>query len=662
MEEEKTENANAFKITRKKKNDTFNKLLIKAKEDPIAQFELGVKYYNGDGVEQNYDEAFKWFTKSSENGNLQAQYNLAVMYENGEGTKENLDEAIKWYKKSSEQGNNDSIEALKELGIYEQDNEELVVFVDDEEEKQEEKKEEINEFYKTALQAYKNNDYKKAFEYFTKSAENGNSKAQYNLAAMYENGEGTKENLEEAKKWYKKSAEQGNNDSIEALKELDINEQDNEELVVFVDDEEEKNNSNELLELGNKYYNGIGVKQDYKKAFEHFKKCAENGNSQAQCNLAKMYEKGYGVKEDFEEAVKWYKKSAEKGNKYAKDSLKFYKFICPHCKSSDLRKSSEDEYKKEEKKNKKNAIQNFVIWLIVAIGISIYVINLTSGCGCSWVVLILLGLFIIIGVGVVISEGERKNLYTCNSCKHVIIEEDYKQLFDYFKESAEKGNSYAQYNIGAMYQQADGMKDEKNYDLEEAIKWYKKSARQGNKRAIETLNFKKKCPKCNSVDVKFDGYLYTCNYCEEKFTDENYKLALQKYASASEENKHKIEAYQESHIYLLKSAYDGNDRAQYFLGTMHLEGLTIFRQTDFSVQKVDIVKRDINQAENWFEISAEQGNEKSKVALKELEESELDEQKYEEIEKETMKQLQAEANAKGAVNLTLDIISKIFGG
>ena len=55
-------------------------------------------------------------------------------------------------------------------------------------------------------------------------AKNGNSEAQYNLAVMYENGEGVKENLESALKWYKKSAQQGNKKAIETLKELGIEE------------------------------------------------------------------------------------------------------------------------------------------------------------------------------------------------------------------------------------------------------------------------------------------------------------------------------------------------------------------------------------------------------------------------------------------------------
>ncbi len=37
--------------------------------DAEAQFQLGKKYANGDGVEQDYAEALKWYMKSAEHGN-----------------------------------------------------------------------------------------------------------------------------------------------------------------------------------------------------------------------------------------------------------------------------------------------------------------------------------------------------------------------------------------------------------------------------------------------------------------------------------------------------------------------------------------------------------------------------------------------------------------
>jgi TPR repeat protein len=63
--------------------------------------------------------------------------------------------------------------------------------------------------------------------------------------------------------------------------------------------------------LGNAYYKGNGVPQDYKEAVKWYTKSAEQGFADAQCNLASCYHKGEGVSQDIEEAVKWWKKAAE---------------------------------------------------------------------------------------------------------------------------------------------------------------------------------------------------------------------------------------------------------------------------------------------------------------------------------------------------------------
>ena len=52
----------------------------------------------------------------------------------------------------------------------------------------------------------------KAFEWYLKSAENGNAIAQNNLGDCYKNGIGTDKNETKAFEWYLKSAEDGNSD------------------------------------------------------------------------------------------------------------------------------------------------------------------------------------------------------------------------------------------------------------------------------------------------------------------------------------------------------------------------------------------------------------------------------------------------------------------
>jgi len=53
---------------------------------------------------QEDKEAVKWYTKSAEQGLAQAQFNLGVRYDNGQGVPQDYKEAVKWYRKAAEQG------------------------------------------------------------------------------------------------------------------------------------------------------------------------------------------------------------------------------------------------------------------------------------------------------------------------------------------------------------------------------------------------------------------------------------------------------------------------------------------------------------------------------------------------------------------------------
>ena len=72
--------------------------------DADAQFNLGFRYDNGEGVPEDDAEAVKWYRKAAEQGYAKAQYNLGLMYDNGEGVPEDDAEAVKWFRKAAEQG------------------------------------------------------------------------------------------------------------------------------------------------------------------------------------------------------------------------------------------------------------------------------------------------------------------------------------------------------------------------------------------------------------------------------------------------------------------------------------------------------------------------------------------------------------------------------
>ena len=64
--------------------------------DASAQNTLGVMYYNGDGVPQDYQEAMKWYRLAAEQGHAGAQFNLGVGYYNGDGVPQDYIQSHKW--------------------------------------------------------------------------------------------------------------------------------------------------------------------------------------------------------------------------------------------------------------------------------------------------------------------------------------------------------------------------------------------------------------------------------------------------------------------------------------------------------------------------------------------------------------------------------------
>ena len=69
-----------------------------------AQYDLGVMYSFGQGVEKDFAEAVKWYRKAAEQGHATAQHNLGVMYQDGQGVEKDYAKALKWYRKAADQG------------------------------------------------------------------------------------------------------------------------------------------------------------------------------------------------------------------------------------------------------------------------------------------------------------------------------------------------------------------------------------------------------------------------------------------------------------------------------------------------------------------------------------------------------------------------------
>ncbi len=146
----------------------------------LAQNSLAACYGTGTGVPQNDNEAFKWYKKAAEQGNSFGEYHVASYYEKGVVVKKDLKEAEKWYLKSAEKGN--------PMGQYK-----------------------CGEF------CYRRGDEANMLMWQTKAAKQNYAPAQYNLGISYAYGKGVTEDMEKAREWIKKAAEQGEPNAIEWL-------------------------------------------------------------------------------------------------------------------------------------------------------------------------------------------------------------------------------------------------------------------------------------------------------------------------------------------------------------------------------------------------------------------------------------------------------------
>jgi TPR repeat protein len=72
--------------------------------DATSQHNIGVAYYDGNGVVKSFEEAVRWYTKAAEQGFSIAQYKLGAAYYYGYGVVQNFQEANKWLELAAGQG------------------------------------------------------------------------------------------------------------------------------------------------------------------------------------------------------------------------------------------------------------------------------------------------------------------------------------------------------------------------------------------------------------------------------------------------------------------------------------------------------------------------------------------------------------------------------
>ena len=245
---------------------------------------LGKMYYEGTGVAQNYNEAFKWYQKAADNGVTGAYTWLGVMYYNGQGVAQNYEKAFLWTKKAAENG---AADAYVGLGVM----------------------------YCKGQGVAQN--YGEAFQWFQKAVDNGDPVAYGWLVSMYYNGQGVSQNYGEAFKWTKKAAEKGIAAAYAGLGGMYYKgqgvAQNYNEAFKWYQKAADNGDADAYVGLGVMYCKGQGVAQNYNEAFKWYQKAADNGVASAFAYLGEMYYAGDGVAQNYNEAFKWFQKAADNG-------------------------------------------------------------------------------------------------------------------------------------------------------------------------------------------------------------------------------------------------------------------------------------------------------------------------------------------------------------
>lgn len=221
--------------------------------DPDIMEHLAQMYLNGDDeVKQDFKKSAYWWEKLANTGNSTGQFNIGLYYAKGCGVKRDFNKAAEWMKKSAENGDDDAPNAA---AMYDGAAEKL------------------------------------------KKAESGDPAAQAEVAKLYTQlgGSleqfGTQSDYEEAFKWAKKAADQGDLDGLYCLALC--------------------------------YEHGRGTAVAKTKAAATYEKAAKMGHAPSQWNLAVCYLNGSGYERDEVKGYMWAYQAADQGNELAINGLTY---------------------------------------------------------------------------------------------------------------------------------------------------------------------------------------------------------------------------------------------------------------------------------------------------------------------------------------------------
>lgn len=293
---------------------------------------------------QNYFVAASWFTVASRENVPYADYRLAQMCADGQGMEQDAKlssilyhKALEEFQEQEKQRPN-AADEFRIAGIYLHG---LGVDVNPEEAaKWLELCAEWNDpraQYQLAV-LYQSGqgvetDETKAQEYYAAALagflqaerETPSAHVEYKIAGMYDHGNGTEEDKAKAYDWYCKSAKNGHPHAAYRAAKACFDgigtERDTEQAIRWYQQAADGSDSYAMYALGKLYRDGPDIKQDRTKAYQFFLAAAKLEHEFAQFAVAKALLRGEGIEKDIPDAMEWLEKCIAHGNHFAEYEL-----------------------------------------------------------------------------------------------------------------------------------------------------------------------------------------------------------------------------------------------------------------------------------------------------------------------------------------------------
>ena len=318
-------------------------------------------------------------------------------------------------------------------------------------------------------------DYAQSFEWFLKSAQEGNKFAQYSLANLYYYGNGVEKDLSQAFLWYQKSASQGQPYASYAAAQMYSKGEyvaENKEtaqryykaaLSGFLElESKDQADDNLFYKIGVMYKNGLGTEADISKAIDYFKRSAEMNNKNGLYEYGKALIQGNHIEADLEKGLECVEKAMKLKNSNAKRFLAL-EYISGEYFPQGIEKGIA---MLTECADEGDSFACFKLGQIYLKG-EIVTQDLERA-----------------EKYLLLAEDNEFTQYAFG--KLYLQEEKYdiQRAVDYFKRSSDK-NMWSSYQLGRLYLFG---ADELEKDKEKAVEWLTKSANDGNEYVQNMLN------------------------------------------------------------------------------------------------------------------------------------------------------------------------------